>query len=831
MGEVALMAGPWEAYQSGAALTSAPASDGPWNAYRPQETAEEPTKEKFGLKDTWPARLAKSLYEAVTLPGDVAQGKFAVKPEKPGWITEGDISNQDAADQEVIKRSFDLAGVASPVSVASKAAPVAAPVVRTEAEAVRANPEVLAAAERLKQNGSQVNVPLAVASDNTTVQRLGQGLRNVPIVGDKIPQATGRLVEDLGNATRNVADQFGTGAGPNVANRIGRGLEASAEAETRAATDAARRSDEAVAAAYHRDIDAGNQAVATRETNALEATRQAVGDMSPQDMGAALIQRLRTGEAAARAEKDALYARAGGMDAAVRANEVQNVRSIVSQGLEDSGIIVDPQLTPAASRMMDELQRLSELNIPNRAVGARLPAAGNEARVGVSVQGIEQARKRLSFFRSAATNDADRRAATNVMRQFDEWQSNAFENALISGNDEALNAFRRARTANANWRNRFFNDENEAGRFVERIVTGEITPQEVSNFLVGAGKVGAKGASSRLLTRIAEATGGDAEAMQAIRGGIWNRLTQATEGAEAKAPAKVANDIAEFLNGSGRDIAERLFTPEQRRMMQSYAQTLRAGQGARELIGDVAKVTKPGTMEVNPGPMQQLADTVVGKGGKSDEALFRTIDGYAKSGGKADIQTLAKLVRALPAQDRNDLAGSIIRNLGISPRTGQFSPDVFVSQWQGYTPQAKAILFGNAGPQRQAIDDIAIISNRLKQVGQKFGNPSGTAQNVNLVALAGGVLAAPLTTLSSVLGGSMVAKVLASPPGASSAAKWVRAYASLIEKRNAAALVGYRAASRNLVNTTQSLGSSARIGDFLGVLQGPVTSRAEDEQK
>lgn len=826
------MPGPWDDFKGASAPpTAATTSAGPWTDFAPKPAEQKPEAEKFGLKDTWPAKLARSIYEAVTLPGDVAQGKFAVPPEKPGWVTEGDILNQDAADQEIIRRSFDLAGVASPVSAGSKAVAAAAPIVKTEADLTRANPEVLAAAERLRQNGSQVNVPLAIASESPTVQRIGQGMRNVPIVGDAIPQATARLVEDLGGATRSVADQFGTGSGPNVANRIGRAVEDAAGAETRAATEAARRSDEALNAAWQRDIEGGNQAIAAREAGALDATRQSVGNMSPQDMGAALIQRLRSGEAAARAEKDALYARAGAGDAAVRSGEVQNVRATVAQGLEDSGVVVDPQLTPAASRMMDELQRLSELNIPNRAVGSRLPGSGNEARSGVSVQGVEQARKRLSFFRSAAANDADRRATTNVMRQFDEWQSNAFENALLSGDDQALNAFRQARSANASWRDRFFNEENEAGRFITRIVDGEITPQEVSNFLVGAGKVGAKGSSSRLLTRIAEATGNDPEAMQAIRGGIWNRLSQATEGVEAKAPTKVANDISEFLNGSGRDLAERLFTPEQRRLMQSYAETLRSGQDARQLVGDVAKATKPGTMEVQPGPMQQLADTVIGKGGKSDEALFRTIDGYAKSGGKADIQTLAKLVRALPTQDRTDLASSIIRNLGISPRTGQFSPDVFVSQWQTYTPQAKAILFGNAGPQRQALDDIALISNRLKQVGQKFGNPSGTAQNVNLVALAASGLAAPLTTLSSVLGGSMAAKVLASPPGASSAAKWVRAYASVIEKRNAAALVAYQAASRNLVNTTKSLGSSARLGDFLGVLQGPVTSRAQDEKR
>jgi len=41
--------------------------------------------------------------------------------------------------------------------------------------------------------------------------------------------------------------------------------------------------------------------------------------------------------------------------------------------------------------------------------------------------------------------------------------------------------------------------------------------------------------------------------------------------------------------------------------------------------------------------MQELADAVLGKGGKTDEALFNAIDSYAKAGGRADVQTLADL--------------------------------------------------------------------------------------------------------------------------------------------------------------------------------------------
>lgn len=55
---------------------------------------------KFGLGDTWPARLAKSIYGAVTLPGDVYKGDAAVP------------SSENNAEN--IDRVTNLAGVVSP---------------------------------------------------------------------------------------------------------------------------------------------------------------------------------------------------------------------------------------------------------------------------------------------------------------------------------------------------------------------------------------------------------------------------------------------------------------------------------------------------------------------------------------------------------------------------------------------------------------------------------------------------------------------------------------------------------------------------------------------
>lgn len=66
-------------------------------------------KKKFGLEDTWPAKLAKGIYNAVTLPGDVAQGNVSMTGE------DGHTS------PAVINRSAELATIASPMSPAARA--------------------------------------------------------------------------------------------------------------------------------------------------------------------------------------------------------------------------------------------------------------------------------------------------------------------------------------------------------------------------------------------------------------------------------------------------------------------------------------------------------------------------------------------------------------------------------------------------------------------------------------------------------------------------------------------------------------------------------------
>jgi hypothetical protein len=886
--------------------------------------------------------------------------------------------------------------------------------------------DAAAAMQRLRDQGIDVDVPRAITSDNTSVQRTGQGISKTPIVGDPLAVAVHDTVPKQIQQARDIlANQRGNATEANAAGRAGAFVSDAAAAEKSAAEEAALQSDSAVAAAHQKAVDDANAAIAAREAQSAQTVEARTGTANPQDTGAAAIEALRAAEAAAKENVNRLYDVAGKADAAVRGDEVSGAHARVAKGLDQEGVVLDPLLTPAASRMLDDIKRLSggepeaagEVPRPTQASPATAPAAtalapraasksqslteflaskgglGPDAELGaigadkhlvdiegvgrrklvkqggstldyareaaeeagylpkgstpndlldaldaemrgnkrypqgfegsttsreataaaeraraeqsalrrglesdlnkagydqlgpdvrqrtlkimeneradpdtavekairqldnegpttarsdfpgdrpppgaagvrgpVSVQDIEQARKRLVFLRSAASNDADRRAATNVMRQFDEWQSDAFEKALLSGDPEALANFRKARDANRDWRERFgYNEKDDVNNIVQKILHKDVTPQEVANWLVGSGKVGKQGTTSRLYDGLMKATGNNPELAQSIQGAIWDTLSNSKT---------AAADIREFVHKSGRDLAEKVFPQGSRELMLRHADMLDQGKAARDVVAEVAENTKPGKTTVEKGPLQQLAARVIGGKADKPEALWKTIEGYTREGG--DVRALAMLMRQLPADMKGDIAGAVVRGLGDSARTGQFSLDAFASDWGKITPQAKAVLFGNAGEHVKALDDIATIAQRMKDVKGKYGNPSGTAQitaSHQLAAVLTGVVSghfAPGTTLAAAggaIGGNIGARILASPASASSLAKYAKALERQAQNPTPAsqALVGMT--ERNLVNTIKTFGATRALPQSPRLLQGPVPAGAENEQR
>lgn len=224
---------------------------------------------------------------------------------------------------------------------------------------------------------------------------------------------------------------------------------------------------------------------------------------------------------------------------------------------------------------------------------------------------------------------------------------------------------------------------------------------------------------------------------------------------------------------------------------------------------------------------ESLAKIVGSHGDAPAEAVFDKLKAMAGSSSRADIGRLAQARKAMGSDDWNEVASTIVSRLGRDIENN-FSPRRFLTEYGKLSPAGKNLLFRSGGKSSLAnsLDDIAAISSRFKDL-EKYANPSGTSRSVigSLVAYSMGV--EPLTMAQSVLGGHVLASVLASPAGASSLAKWTRANLLFAESPTPARMAAFKNASHNLISTT---GANVSVSDFLKALQSPVTTRADQQE-
>jgi hypothetical protein len=238
----------------------------------------------------------------------------------------------------------------------------------------------------------------------------------------------------------------------------------------------------------------------------------------------------------------------------------------------------------------------------------------------------------------------------------------------------------------------------------------------------------------------------------------------------------------------------------------------------------------------------ETLDKVIGPKTRADEGVMDALHRMAKVGPGADISTLTATRKAL----RNtpgvweDVASTVIGRLGKNSH-GEFSPALFIRDYDLLSPAGKRMLFHSVGSGDVIpfLDDIAHVSQKYVQAG-KLGNPSGSAGHAAGMAAAGAVMAGiahgswvePVTALSAVAGSNFAARVLGAPATAASMARWTRAYDNLARtsgRHGARALAAFNVASRNLGGTAAaSLGEPSLAPHLIEQIKG--AARQADER-
>lgn len=724
--------------------------------------------------------------------------------------------------------------------------------VREIARAAKATPpapasEVDQALQRSSDAGMPIDLPRAITSESPAIRAGGQALSVAPIVGTPLREAVQAVPAQVGGHLENIAAKFSPELPENiVGGGIERDLTGAAKSEAAARQADADAAHAAATQQWERQTQAREQEINSRLAGAGQETRRAFGDVDPNEMGEDAIASIQAAEGQARRAKEARYDAVNDLNARVSKDAFSDVGQTAESALKDAGFTVDPATHPNASSMMSELGRLTgkpaEMppNVPPRLLtalqkeyGANIPPdvleglgfPGAQAAVepdfrlmgrhaptpgapDVSIQGVEALRKRVGQMAFDAQGDGDRAASGILKNAFDDWYERATENHLTPDSDpNALGVIREARAANADWRNRFgYNHANfpaggerrNAARILNRAVTGDIGPEELSRQIIGA-KPGTRGVSAPLYDAMANAVADPAALRNNVRGAYWNRI--AGEGRNAD---RVAGDIGEL---APTRMGSRLFDPAEHDAMRAYGELAqRTPQDLRQAAVE-ARAAKPKPTKIEPGKSEQLAGRMLGRN-RSDEQVLSTVDRMMRTGG--DIKNFARTWGTMSEASRNELRGAWLRNMGGGGEN--FNVSAFVKNWGNYSDQAKAIMLDRS--HRQQLQDFHTALERYADTIKKYGNPSGTAQVTAwhklasgalktgaAIATGGAALLHPIGVAVAGLGLRKVAKVLAAPQGAAQLNRWSRLAKAYHQAPSTRTLILLQGATRNLEST------------------------------
>ena len=224
-----------------------------------------------------------------------------------------------------------------------------------------------------------------------------------------------------------------------------------------------------------------------------------------------------------------------------------------------------------------------------------------------NVRGMELWRKRIvKDIESIRMSDPSQAEALRQLRgRYDDFIKDSFENALVRGDQTAVQQWQQARQLRATYGQVF-----EKNRIINKLVKGEHTPEETVNILFGAGRFGSqsKGEVIQALDTIQKQVGPNA--WNALREEAFLRLLR-NQG-DSFSAVKFTNEFDTALREGGT-LMRKMFDPAELRLM---------GQ-----LRDAAKATIYDPRATNPSKtsyaLARIASELFGPAGRGTMAVIQ----------------------------------------------------------------------------------------------------------------------------------------------------------------------------------------------------------------
>lgn len=302
-------------------------------------------------------------------------------------------------------------------------------------------------------------------------------------------------------------------------------------------------------------------------TGARQKVQEQLGEMGIEkpSEGAAIVTEGVQSRAARKATAvDEAYETARGAQATFTGDSLSSLLGNIKQSVKDFDI--DPTLHPGSTKALKSLAKLSREIKKTQKYGLDR----------VTLRRFETERRKLGNAINSTSNKADRAALTRMKGELDRWLDDAVDNALFSGDDEALNLLKKARGERREYgtlyepqRGKF---PDQAGKIIQKMIETDPTPDQVVNYLFGAAKLGKNKTSEIVLQRLKKAVGEESGEWEAVREMAWLKLSQDAQG-NTLSPKKFRTAFNEAMRDAN-GLMKTLYTKEELALMKRYRDAL-----------------------------------------------------------------------------------------------------------------------------------------------------------------------------------------------------------------------------------------------------------------
>lgn len=220
--------------------------------------------------------------------------------------------------------------------------------------------------------------------------------------------------------------------------------------------------------------------------------------------------------------------------------------------------LVDDQLTPATVRAMKDLGQTA--------------SSGN-----MTLADADILRRRLTALGGSAANPTDGANVGKLKGALDGWLSDAMDNSLINGDQEALGQLKSARALRAEYGQKFESDD-QGGKIVQQMLSSGKSPEELAQAALGASQVSPR-ASAQVATAVKAALTDsqgnlNQDAWDQFRGAALQKMGQSKTG-EPVGIGQLSSNIKTMFN-QNPTFTDTLFSPEEKSGLGSVANAIDA---------------------------------------------------------------------------------------------------------------------------------------------------------------------------------------------------------------------------------------------------------------